>query len=146
MFSPIIPWNFIITWFTVSVSFIAEYKDYIDFHDVCRYQPITPELVDRFPNRIYWYQICKKPLPEWFIEKYETVVNWDTISIHQDLSEQFIEKYIDQVNLDLISQYQKLTNKFIITNLEKLDAKLLLQNKKIKLTPELKLLIKLSLI
>jgi len=55
-------------------------------------------------------------LSEGFIEeliKDSISINWNIISIHQELSEEFIHEYRVLLNWDHISQYQKLSEKFI---------------------------------
>lgn len=52
-------------------------------------------------------------LPEWFIEKWATKLNWADIAREQILSESFIEKFSFKLNWEIISQFQRLSESFI---------------------------------
>ena len=68
---------------------------------------------EKYENCDTWYDLSCLPLPESFIEKYFTMVNWYRISSYQKLSENFIEKYADKVDWIAICAYQKLSEGFI---------------------------------
>lgn len=63
-----------------------------------------------------------------FIEKYNDRINWDYISRFQVLSESFIEKWENKVNWGNISQYQRLSKEFIEKYKGKLDLNALKLN------------------
>ena len=52
-----------------------------------------------------------------FIETFIDYVDWELISIYQDLSEAFIKKYVDYVDWRLISANQKLSEIFMLSTL-----------------------------
>ena len=52
-------------------------------------------------------------LSEEFIEKFQDKVHWYCISRYQKLSEEFIEKFQDKVHWYYISSYQNLSEEFI---------------------------------
>ena len=53
-------------------------------------------------------------LPDYFIEKYKSFLDWKYLSLYQKLSEDFIEKYSDLVDWEYISSCQKLSEEFIL--------------------------------
>ena len=60
---------------------------------------------EKYENCDTWYDLSCLPLPESFIEKYFTMVNWYRISSYQKLSENFIDKHANDVKWDWISEY-----------------------------------------
>ena len=68
---------------------------------------------EKYENCDTWYDLSCLPLPESFIEKYVTMVNWYCISSYQKLSENFIDKHFNYVKWDLLSEYQRLSESFI---------------------------------
>jgi hypothetical protein len=48
-----------------------------------------------------------------FIEKFQDKVNWEDISINQELSEEFMEGFQDKIDWEGISYGQKLSENFI---------------------------------
>ena len=76
---------------------------------------------EKYENCDTWYDLSCLPLPESFIEKYFTMVNWYRISSYQKLSENFIEKYAGEVNWIDISYCQKLSESFIEKYADKVD-------------------------
>ena len=68
---------------------------------------------EKYENCDTWYDLSCLPLPESFIEKYFTMVNWYRISSYQKLSENFIDKHANDVKWNWISEYQRLSESFI---------------------------------
>jgi len=62
-------------------------------------------------------------------EQNKNKVNWEYISINQQLSEEFIEKFSDKVAWDWISRYQKLSKEFIERFKDKLDLNVIRERK-----------------
>ena len=76
---------------------------------------------EKYENCDTWYDLSRLPLPESFIEKYVTMVNWYCISSYQKLSENFIDKHFNYVKWDLLSEYQQLSESFIEKYADKVD-------------------------
>ena len=70
--------------------------------------------IKEFKDYVNWDKISvKQNLSEKFISEFKDYVNWNGISFNQKLSEEFIKKFKDSVNWNTISYRQKLTEKFI---------------------------------
>ena len=76
---------------------------------------------EKYENCDTWYDLSCLPLPESFIEKYFTMVNWYRISSYQKLSENFIDKHANDVKWDWISEYQRLSESFIEKYVDKVN-------------------------
>ena len=76
---------------------------------------------EKYENCDTWYDLSRLPLPESFIEKYVTMVNWYCISSYQKLSENFIDKHANDVKWNWISEYQRLSESFIEKYVDKVD-------------------------
>jgi phosphoribosylanthranilate isomerase len=71
-------------------------------------------------DEVYYY-IRNNQCSENFIRKFQDKVDWDYISIHQELSEEFIEKFQDKINWEAVSSYQRLSEEFIKKFQDKVD-------------------------
>ena len=76
---------------------------------------------EKYENCDTWYDLSCLPLPESFIEKYFTMVNWYRISSYQKLSENFIDKHANDVKWNWISEYQRLSESFIEKYVDKVN-------------------------
>lgn len=88
----------VINWESVSIDselfsydFIDQYKEYIDWEELCESKTLTEE----------------------FIRRYKDYVHWTTISMNQELSEDFIREFQDKVNWEYILTLQKLSIDFV---------------------------------
>ena len=79
-----------------------------------------------------WLVLLKEgSLSESFIEKFQDEVDWESVSIYQQLSEDFIKKFKDKVNWEGISYFQKLSEEFIIKFQDRIDWKLISRYQKL---------------
>ena len=60
-----------------------------------------------------WMFYYNNILTEDFIREFQDKVDWEYISIYQNLSEDFIKEFQNKVNWRIISKYQKLSEDFI---------------------------------
>jgi len=80
---------------TLSVDFIREFKDKVDWKTICINQTLSEDFIREFKDKVDWYG------------------NWYKISMHQTLSEDFIREFQDKVYWNYISCYQTLSEDFI---------------------------------
>lgn len=83
---------------SLSLSFIRQYADYLDWRGVCTYTKLPEDFIDEFIDKIDFKAICE----------------------HQILSENFISKHADKLCWFRIIRNQKLSKKFYIKNLLKI--------------------------
>ena len=120
-------------------------EDEIDWNEVVRYQKLSSEFLDeliqrnkittlegwtrvslqpelklwfieKYADKLNWFYILEKKLPEKFIEKYCNRFDyndWSNVSRYQTLSEDFIERHKKEVNWEYISNSQKLSESII---------------------------------
>ena len=69
------------------------------------------ERIDKY--KVNWQYISiNQNLSEEFIREFKDDVNWHNISCNQNLSEEFIREFKEYVNWKYISRYQNLSEKF----------------------------------
>lgn len=123
-----------LNWFDIcqyqklSISFMIKFSDYLSWKHVSEFQTLTEEFIHQFHNFVDWENISKKQvLCEAFIKKYYKKVNWVNISKHQTLTENFIDVYKYLLHWEYLD-YSKMSIDFIKEHLEFVDIKGLSKN------------------
>lgn len=123
-----------LNWFDIcqyqklSISFMIKFADYLSWKHVSEFQTLTEEFIHLFHNFVDWENISKKQvLCEAFIKKYYKKVNWVNISKHQTLTENFIDVYKYLLHWEYLD-YSKMSIDFIKEHLEFVDIKGLSKN------------------
>ena len=73
-------------------------------------------------------------------------VTWSSICRDACLSEEFIIEFEGKVSWAIISEFQQLSEEFVLDRIDDLYIDRLLKNKKIEMTPEIKMLLQLKTI
>ena len=107
-------WTYILKYQKLSEDFIREFKDKVNWDWISQYQKLSEDFIREFKNKVNWTYILKyQKLSEDFIREFKDKVNWDWISQYQKLSEDFIREFKNKVNWTYILKYQKLSEDFI---------------------------------
>lgn len=98
----------------LSIGFIREFQDKVDWWDICHYQLLSENVIREFSNRVNWDNISyHQKLSEAFVREFQYKVNWNFIFQRIKLSKDFIIEFIDRVNWNIISSYHS-SNKDLI--------------------------------
>lgn len=188
-----LPWNYISRFQPLSLNFIREFKDYVDWRELSQNDKIkfdiefvrefedklcwcyisehpvftgceknineyntkvdyvalqphlyhyTPKLLERFEENFEWVWInpnwydekfldkhadnfrlrtisfqekegAPRQWEEWFVEKYNEILNFQHLASNQDLSEDFMRKFADRLDWCVVSRKQKMSIEFI---------------------------------
>ena len=113
-FKDYVDWWNISRYQKLSEDFIREFKDKVNWRNISRYQKLSEDSIREFQNKVDWDDIsCYQQLSENVIIEFKNKVDWENISRYQKLSLNFIKEFKDKVNWNWISRYQKLSLDFI---------------------------------
>lgn len=104
-----IKWEYIVTNYRLSESFIEKYKDYLGWFYILRYQKLSEEFIKKWIDELSIFELPYfQTLSEEFIEEHQKNLSWVGISKFQKLSKGFIKKYCNELNWKSIFKYQNL--------------------------------------
>lgn len=121
----------------LSIDFLREFKDKIDWSRYMCYHTLTEQLIEEFGDVIPWaYVPGRIKMSEKFIRRHRLELEkyyscWSQICEHQELSEPFIEEFKDKVNWKVISYKQKLSKEMIHKYANKLEWRYIVANQKL---------------
>jgi hypothetical protein len=98
-FSYKVNWNIIIEKYKFSIDFLEDFYYMATWFEILINQNLTEEFIRKYAHLISpqdWRVLCyyqSRYLSEQFYRDYETMVDWEMISVSGDLSEQFIIDY-----------------------------------------------------
>lgn len=104
----------------VSISFIREYADYLDWHEISKFKHTT-EFYREFGDRLKWWLVADAGINERKIKefryKFTDEYDWQSLSHNSKLSKKFIMRNAEKVDWDEIFNYQgHLGDQFMIDN------------------------------
>jgi hypothetical protein len=157
---------------TLPLKTIRKYKDRIMVSDVFKYKRLNEKEIEEFMGWTNgWHDLTvlatMQKLSEKFMKEHRENLPWTIVSVHQKMSNKFIKensRYIDfsllpfyqeesvdkemlknkKVQWKLLSRNFPLSEDFVINYFEFLDKDSIKANKKIKITPKIKLLLELN--
>jgi hypothetical protein len=113
-FKDVVDWRQICEFQILSEDFIREFKDVVDWNIISQCQRLSENFIREFQNKVDWQKISTfQRLSELFIAEFKDKVCWHFICIDQKLSERFIREFKDKVDWDLIAVNQPLNESFI---------------------------------
>jgi len=93
--------------------------------EIDKYILVSGEQFLRFLNRNY-------ELPNWFLHKYRTTMDWDDVCTYQNLNEKFIEEHVDCIDSysswGYLCSHQDLSIDFLEKHEANIDWSSLIQN------------------
>lgn len=122
------------------LSFIKAYQSEINFSVLSLGISITEEVIDTFPSRISWVNMCLngKPLQNRILAKYVNKIQWSLLLTHQQLDIEFLirasehmrkAKYNNRKDFwRAVSRYQDINEVYIKTYQRLLDFKAMSSN------------------
>lgn len=104
----------------VSMSFIREYADFLDWKEMSKFKHTT-EFYREFGDRLKWWLVADAGVNERKIKefkyKFTDEFDWQSLSRNSKLSKKFIMRNTELVDWDEIFNYQgHLSNQFMIDN------------------------------
>lgn len=137
-------WNAVSKYQYLSIDFMRDYKDSLNWYYISETQLISDEFLSEFSDKVDWFRVSRRPLTENTITKFKDFLNWDYISLYQQYSEEFAEEHQDKLNFRRcliknnfseefilrwahkigwknISEYGRLSDDFIIEHRDKFD-------------------------
>lgn len=100
----------------LSLEFIEEFSDYVDWEAISRYDNLTEDFIRKYQDKIDWEIISYNLLSEAFIREFQDKVKWFLVSIKENLSEEFIKEFFKKMSPFTIIQLQHLSEEFIRKN------------------------------
>jgi len=120
----IIDWNKISKQ-ELSLDFIREFKDKVDWKRISYHQKLSENFIREFKDKVYWYYISwRQILSEDFIREFQDKVNWDWIAKYQkSLSLNFVLEFKDKLHWGDMEKFQNMTRE----DIEKLELQKILE-------------------
>jgi hypothetical protein len=134
-FAKKVDWERITDYQDLSWDFIEEFADKVDWQIISGYANLTEDAMERFELCMDWDTICHyQTLSESFMRRNINILlpYFDLVCYKQKLSESFIEDYSDQVEWNWISLKQNISFNFIIKHWKELNPYCLMQNYNLK--------------
>lgn len=80
----------------LSIDFIREFKDKIDWHNVSCWQHLSEKQIEEFKDQLDWWYISKKQNYSLsFIEKWKEKLDWFWVVLRKKKDKKFMDKYRD---------------------------------------------------
>lgn len=107
----------------LSIDFLREYKDKIEWDSYWAFVPIKFDILYEFRDRVDDWKIISRnqELPIEVIEQFKNELDWEAVCLKTHLTEEFMEKYIDYIDWDSISYVQNLSENFITRHEDKVN-------------------------
>lgn len=96
----------------ITENFLEEFKNYIDWAYIT--VPLSEDTIRKYQDKVDWTQVViNQKLSENFMREFQHKLDWSAISFHQDLSEDFIREFYYKVDWNSISRKKNLSENFI---------------------------------
>ena len=109
----------IIFYFILDEDFICEYRKFMDWNLITKYQKLSEDFIEQFKKNFDWYNVCLyQILSEKFIRKHIKDFDkscWDEICGKEEnkLSMDFMREFADYINWDFIGESQCYDKNFL---------------------------------
>lgn len=89
----------------------GEFRDkVVEWADISCFFKLSLSFIREFSDKVNWYFICEhQKLSETIIREFEDKVHWDSLQYHQKLSEYFIYEFRDRLNINMLINTGKIT-------------------------------------
>lgn len=101
----------------IDIHFIKQHINFVNWMALSSNKnALSIEVIEEFPDKLFWPELTKHGLCEWIIEKYIHKIDkfsWSNVAFFCKLSKEFITKHINNLNLLTILHTQDLDEAFI---------------------------------
>ena len=102
-----IVWSIVCQKYSLSESFIREFKDYVWWGSICAYQKLSESFIREFKDKVYWNVISNsQQLSSLFIHKFRDKLNIGRLIDRGMVTQEYLDQMNKPVKPDYIKRYE----------------------------------------